>query len=44
MGTKLYNKMPDFLKEMDNYEVFKSKLKLSLSFHAFYSMEEFVSL
>jgi hypothetical protein len=27
MGTKLYNKMPGCLKEMDNYEAFKKELK-----------------
>ena len=23
MGNKLYNKMPDYIKEMDNYKAFK---------------------
>jgi hypothetical protein len=27
MGTKLYNKLPGFLKEMDNYEALKKELK-----------------
>jgi len=43
-GTKLYNKMPGYLKEMDNSEVFKRELKSFLLHHAFYSVEEFVSL
>jgi len=44
MGTKLYNKMPGYLKEMDNYEAFMRELKSFLLYHAFYSVEEFVSL
>ena len=44
MGTKLYNKMPGYIKEMDNCKVFKKELKSLLLFHAFYSVEEFVSL
>jgi hypothetical protein len=28
MGTKLYNKMPGYIKEMENYEAFKKELKL----------------
>jgi hypothetical protein len=27
MGTKFYNKMPGYLKEMDNYEAHKEELK-----------------
>jgi len=34
MGTKLYNKMPGFLKETENYETFKRELKLFLLHHA----------
>jgi hypothetical protein len=42
MGTKVYNNLPKFLKEMDNYEAFKKELKLLLLLRSFYSVEEFV--
>jgi hypothetical protein len=42
-GIKLYNKIPGYVKELDNYKVFKKHLKLFLLYHAFYSVEEFVS-
>ena len=35
MGTKLYYKMPGYLKEMDNYEAFKTELKSFLLFMLF---------
>ena len=46
MGTKvyMYNKLPGYIKEMDSYKAFKKELKSFLLLHAFYSMEEFVSL
>jgi len=44
MGTKLYNKMPGYIKEMDNCKALKKELKSFLLYHAFYSVEEFVSL
>jgi len=43
MGTKLYNKLPRFLKEIEDYGTFRKKLKLFLLLHSFYSVEEFVS-
>jgi hypothetical protein len=43
MGTKIYNKLPRFLKEIDDYRAFRKKLKLFLLLHSFYSVEEFVS-
>jgi hypothetical protein len=30
MGTKVYNNLPTFLKEIDNYKAFTKKLKLFL--------------
>jgi hypothetical protein len=36
MGTKLYNNLPKFLKEIDNYKTFKKELKLFLLLQAFY--------
>jgi len=44
MVTKLYNKMPGYVKETDNYKAFKKELKWFLVYHACYSVEEFVSL
>jgi len=43
MGTKVYNNLPGFIKETDDYKAFKKKLKLFLLCHSFYSLEEFVS-
>ena len=44
MGTNIYNNLPKFLKEIDNYKAFKNELKLFLLLQTFYSVEEFVSL
>jgi len=46
MGTKLYNKLPGYIKETDSYKTFKKELKslLLLLLHSFYSVEEFVAL
>jgi len=44
MGTKIYNKLPDYMKEIDNYKSFRNKLKSFLFQHTFYSVEEFLSL
>jgi len=43
MGTKVYNSLPKFLKETDDYKAFKKELKLFLLLQSFYSVEEFVS-
>jgi hypothetical protein len=43
MGTKVYNNLPGFIKEIDYYKTFKKKLKLLLLRHSFYSLEEFVT-
>jgi len=43
MGTKVYNKLPRFLKEIEEYGTFRKKLKLFLLLHSFYSVEEFIS-
>jgi hypothetical protein len=42
-GTKVYNNLPKFLKEIDDYKAFKKELKLLLLLQSFYSVEEFVS-
>jgi len=44
MGTKLYNKLPGYMKEIDSYKTFKKELKLLLLLHSFYSVEEFIAL
>ena len=45
MGTKVYNKFPGCVKEIDSYKAFKKELKLFLLLlHTFYSVEEFISL
>jgi hypothetical protein len=43
MGTNVYNNLPKFLKEIDNYKAFKKELKLFLLLQSFYSVKEFVS-
>jgi hypothetical protein len=35
MGTKVYNKLPGYVKEIDSYEAFKKELKLLLLLHTF---------
>ena len=44
MGTKLYNKLPGYIKGIVSYKTFKKKLKSFLLLHTFYSAEEFVAL
>jgi hypothetical protein len=44
MGSKLYNKLPDNIKEIESYKTFRKQLKSFLLRHAFYSVEEFVAL
>jgi hypothetical protein len=43
MGSKLYNKLPDYIKEIESYKTFRKELKSFLFLHAFYSVE-FVAL
>jgi len=44
MGTKLYNKLPGYIKEIDSYKAFKKELKPLLLLHSIYSVEESVAL
>jgi len=44
MGTKVYNRLPGYIIEIDSYKAFKKELKLFLLLHNFYSVEKFVSL
>jgi hypothetical protein len=43
IGTKIYNNLPGFMKEIDNYNAFEKEVKQFLLLHTFYSVEEFVS-
>jgi hypothetical protein len=43
MGSKIYNNLPDNIKQIDSYKVFKKKVKSFLLVHTFYSVEEFLS-
>jgi hypothetical protein len=44
MGTKVYNKLPGYIKETDSYKAFRKEFKSFLLLHTFYSVDEFVSL
>jgi hypothetical protein len=44
MGTKVYNRLPGYIIEIDSYRAFKKELKLFLLLHTFYWVEKFVSL
>jgi len=44
MGSKLYNKLPDYIKETESYKTFRKQLKSFRLRHAFYSVEECVAL
>jgi len=39
MGTKVYNNLPKYFKEKDDYKAFKNELKLFLLLQLFYSVE-----
>jgi hypothetical protein len=43
-GTKLYYKMPGYIKEMDSYKAINRVEIISFVSSFFYSVEEFVSL
>jgi hypothetical protein len=42
-GIKLYNKVPDNIKHLENCNRFKKELRSFLLKHAFYSVDEFIS-
>ena len=44
MGTKVYNKLPGYIKEIESYKAFNKELRSFLPLHTFYSVEVFVSL
>jgi hypothetical protein len=43
MGTKVYNNLPKFLIEIDDYKAFKKELKLFLLLQTFNSAKELLS-
>jgi hypothetical protein len=40
-GVKLYNSVPNRIKELESFKDFKQKLKLVLLDHLFYSLNKF---
>jgi len=42
MGIRLYNKVPNNIKKVEEYKPYKRKLKSFLTEHAFYSLEKFL--
>jgi len=44
MGTKVYNKLRGYIKEINSYKAFKKEMKLFLLLHTFYSVEKFVTM
>jgi hypothetical protein len=44
MGSKLYNKLPDYIKKINSYKAFRKELKSFLLLQTFYSVEKFVAL
>jgi hypothetical protein len=43
LGTKLYNKLPNYLKNLENLKSFKKQLKAILLQQTFYSVDEYLS-
>jgi hypothetical protein len=43
MGITLYKKVPDQIKQKDNFNSFKKSLRSFLLKHSFYSVDEFMS-
>ena len=43
LGTKLYNKLPNYLKNLENLKLFKKQLKAFLLQQTFYSVDEYLS-
>jgi len=43
LGTKLYNKLPNYTKSLENLKLFKKELKAFLLHHTFYSVDEYLS-
>ena len=43
LGTKLYNKFPNYIKDLENLKLFKKQLKAFLLQQNFYSVDEHLS-
>jgi len=43
LGTKLYNKLPNYIKSLENLKLFKKEIKAFLLHHTFYSVDEYLS-
>ena len=43
LGTKLYNKLPNYIKNSENLKPFKKQLKALLLQQTFYSVDEYLS-
>jgi hypothetical protein len=43
VGIKLYNKLPNTIKELEKVREFKKKVKVFLLQHTFYSVDEYMS-
>jgi hypothetical protein len=43
LGTKLYNKVPNYLKNFENSKPFKKQLRACLLQQTFYSVDEYLS-
>jgi len=43
LGTKLYNKLPNYIKSLENLKLFKKEKKTFLLHHTFYSVDEYLS-
>ena len=43
LGTKLYNKLPNYITDLENLKPFKKQLKAFLLQQTFYSVDEYLS-
>jgi hypothetical protein len=43
LGTKLYNKLPNYIKKLENLKPLKKQLKVFLLQQTFYSVDEYLS-
>jgi hypothetical protein len=43
LGTKLYKKLPNYIKNLENLKPFKKQLKVFLLQQTFYSVDEYLS-
>jgi hypothetical protein len=43
LGTKLYNKLPNYLKNLENLKLLKKQIKAFLLQKTFYSVDEYLS-